>query len=862
MATERVKALRKNPCIQGVLDAVENSLTGAQKKEILNDLGDRIDAEKATNNLSDSESVGNVMAKLFQENADNKTIQTANALRAAFLHDEKLGVVDKLFPKQEDYNLGLQAQTGAIISNRPGARELSTKLHQKTLYNDRFGRMMLNLDKNGVMNDVKLKLHQEDVAKELWEKASSKNERAELIADSMRPIYNETILGLNKVGIPVKSLKGFVASMHRDPERMLHTHDTLWERAKWTLAHPFNHEERYELAFNRWKNKEFQWLNMNETFKNGMIDEDLFMRASFDNLTTYDPIKQSADLEDLRTFGGLGESGSRGRQLIYKGGSEFFAANHEFGYGDLYDTINKTIEKGAHMEALAKDWSTSPYKLWGALTNTLKRRVHGAGKDGIVKKINAQKLVFDEMTGRAAIPVSNMSNNISNVITFSQIMSKLGSSIFPAIGDLNYMASSLRHNFDKNYFSSHAYSFQNYISHVRLNSTAKDLANMGEWQTNITGQFASRFTTLDGPVGMIAKGVQQMMKWNGIHWQDNMLSRGLTTLNGRFLWEAASKDFEHLNPKIRAFLERYSITDKEWDVMRKNPNVAKDGRKYITPDDAVLNYSKGDIKTMLGKSDITKSEYDDARSGIRQKLIALLSDESSFVYLEPDIVERSKLRFGSHPGTLAGNAMKFFVQFHTWPFAQTRRVLGRALTDIREAPGFLPKAALTLKSMPQIASIIAGFMVTGYAADTFSNWSRGLEKPDPTKLATWAKASLGAYGIVGDVLSMLFGQQNFGNSPLLNLAGPVYGEGDKAAKFLNDVFTGKFKSAGRLGFELVKGNALPTNLFYTRWALNHLIMYGLEEKLFPGSIEKMVRRARQNKEPPYIFSSPLSALGV
>jgi len=860
MATDRIRELRKNPCIQGVLDSVERALTAKQKNEILEDLGNRIDEEKLKG-TSEGESIKNVMAKLLQENADNKIIQTANALRTAFLHDEKLGIIDKDFKNPKDYPRGLQAMVGGIISDRKGARSLSTKLRQNVIGYDRVGRLMRAFEDQGVINDVKLKLHQEDVANELFDRGSTKNDRARKIADIIKPMYHEVILGLNRVGIPVSNYKNFIASMHRDPEKMLHTHDTLGERAWYILKHPFDADKRFELSYQRWKNKELQWLDKDKVFKKGTIDVDKFMRNVYDNNVVYDPIKYNASTEDLRTFGGLGVSGARGLQLFYKDGSAFYAANQTFGYGDLYESIMQTIVKGSNLEGLAEQWGTSPYKLWDALTSTLKNRLHGSSANKITKKIDQQRFRFDELTGRASIPVNNTTNTIMNAITASQIFSKLGASIFPAIGDLNYSAASLQKNFGQGFFSSYKNSFQNYFSHMRLNSTKPDLAIMGEWQRDMTGQFASRFTTMDGPVGMLSKGVQKMMSLNLIHWQDNMLSRGIITMNGRFLAKEANQGFAHMNPRTRAFLERYNITDKEWDVMRKNPFVAQDGRKFITPDDSLLNYSKEDIASMLGKDKITSSEFDNARSIIRQKLIALMADESSFVYLSPDIIERSMLRLGSRPGTLSGAMAKMLVQFHTWPFSQTRRVLGRSLIEIRETPGIYPKMGLALKTTPQFASILAGFMVTGYLSDAASNLSQGIEPPDPTKIATWAKASLGTFGIYGDFLSMLFGQQAYGNSPLLNASGPSYSQIDDAAKFLNATFTGQFKQAGKLGFELVKNNTLPLNIAYTRLAMNYFILWGLEEKLFPGSIEAQVRRAQQNQNPPYIVS-PLSGIGV
>jgi len=853
MENERVKAFNKNACIQGVLEASKAALKPGERNEILQDLSERLSAKKNLG-FSDEQALSDTFKELFAEHAKKKTIETAQALRKALAHNKIIKFIDDHFGKPEDFAEGLQSKIGGTISVKKGARFASARLEQLKVESNLIGKIGLNLDKNGVKADFIAKAHGADLMQEFFKPGSTGNEKARLMSESIRPAYREITEGLRANGIPIEDEKEFMVSHHRDPERLLHTHDTMWKRSKYKASNKgkVNVKKDLEMAYQRYKKVQLQHLDIDKTFKNGMIDQDDFLRATFKNQTIYDPMKRDTALEDLRTYGGLGASGSKRRKMFYKDGYSFFKENEIYGYGDVFNSIEETIAKGSKLIGLSKDFSTSPYKVLGSVVDELKKRPGVTQK--IINDLNRQYLRFDELTGRAAIPVNNTLNNITNAWSGWQIISKLGGTIARAFTDLNGYATSLQVNFGEGVLHANYDALKNYISHMKLGMDKQDLENAGYWQKRITGQIASRFTTMDGPVGMMGKAASKFLNINMIHWQDKMLSGGIIDDITRKFFQNSGKSMDKLNLETRRFLTNYDISSDEWDLMRKNPSTGADRRKRITPDDPILNYSKEDVASHLKKNvkDLTEKEYYDVRQNIRMKYIGLLRDESQFVYLEPDIIEKSMFRVGTKPGTKGGMAAKLFLQFHSWQFGVNRRIMGRMLSDIASRPGVMPKVT---KAMPLLAGWVAGNMITGYISEAAINITSGKGVPDPTQVSTWAKASLGATGVLGETIAGFIGKNLFGDSPVLSAGGPSISELDTFLKIFNKTTQGNLPT--KMAFYLAKGNIPLINLIYTRLAFNYLVMWRLEDKLFPGMLWRQVRAAEKRGDPPYLVS-PLS----
>jgi len=206
------------------------------------------------------------------------------------------------------------------------------------------------------------------------------------------------------------------------------------------------------------------------------------------------------------------------------------------------------------------------------------------------------------------------------------------------------------------------------------------------------------------------------------------------------------------------------------------------------------------------------------------------------------------MTLGQRPGTMAGEAMRFIMQFKGFPLAFTERVVGRALFGNRAGVSAGERAA-------HIGSLIAGLTLAGYAAMTVKDMLKGYWPPrDPADPRTWLAAAQqgGAWGIYGD---FLFSQTNrFGGGLTETLAGPTIGSigdlldvGLSARDYALDAATGdEGKFAGGKALSWAVGNTPFANLFYIKPSADYLILNSLREILAPGYLRRQAKtRERQ-----------------
>ena len=221
-------------------------------------------------------------------------------------------------------------------------------------------------------------------------------------------------------------------------------------------------------------------------------------------------------------------------------------------------------------------------------------------------------------------------------------------------------------------------------------------------------------------------------------------------------------------------------------------------------------------------------------------MLAFFADETSYGVVETDARSRRTTTLGTRPGTAAGEAIRFIMQFKGFPIAFTQRVWGRALFGHHKDASFLDKSA-------HIGTLIAGMWMAGYAAMTMKDMARGHWPPrDPTDPATWAAAFVqgGAAGIYGD---FLFAQTNrFGGGLIETVTGPVVGETAALAELLLKAMHGTVTDGEKVRladlWNLTVNNTPFINLFYARPVADFLILSSMREAASPGYLKRQEKR--------------------
>lgn len=238
---------------------------------------------------------------------------------------------------------------------------------------------------------------------------------------------------------------------------------------------------------------------------------------------------------------------------------------------------------------------------------------------------------------------------------------------------------------------------------------------------------------------------------------------------------------------------------------------------------------------------------DEARQDLALKLHSYYSDRGEYAVLNPGARERAMLRRGTRPGTIEGEALRFWGQFKAFPVAVISKAWGREVYGGQAGWG---RAA-------GIVHLMVGATVFGYLAGALKDMAKGRTPRDPTLPSTWgaAFAQGGALGIYGDYLVGRYSR--FGNTALETFAGPTFGEAASLLNIWAGFRAGDDKSASMLRWALA--NTPFANLFYTRVALDYLFLYQVQEALNPGFLRRFERRIREDNGARFMFS-PAAAI--
>lgn len=231
---------------------------------------------------------------------------------------------------------------------------------------------------------------------------------------------------------------------------------------------------------------------------------------------------------------------------------------------------------------------------------------------------------------------------------------------------------------------------------------------------------------------------------------------------------------------------------------------------------------------------------DKFRRDVKASLRAYFAEEVDHLVVTPGARERAWMRQGTQAGTVQGEILRFIGQFKAFPVAFTNRVLGREI--------YLRGDRRLMRGIASggwgLAHIIIATSIFGYLAGAAKSIARGQTPRDPTDRRTWVAAFLqgGGLGIFGD---FIFGEYaRTGRSFVATQAGPVASVLDEVSALYTAARRGE--DLGATAFRTAINHTPFINLFYTRMALDYMVLYQVQEMLNPGYLRRMEKRLRDN----------------
>jgi hypothetical protein len=725
--------------------------------------------------------------------------------------------------------IGLEAKLVGVNTPFAGAR-LSVDAEGKALLRDLVDGFSIELDKAGHFEAFRSGVYDRQIAVELAELNRREGGQpgvtgsriAREIAEIVQRFQKRNVDAQNAAGAWIGSYDGYIVRTSHDGERM--------RRA----------------GYETWRDQILPRLDA-RTF-DGIQDRDKFLRSVYTALVS----RVHLTAEGAHGFkdpafvgpGNLAKRLSQGRQLHFRDAGAWFEYHEQFGQRTLAESVLASFELGARNAALMRQFGTNPRAEFEADIRWMRetRRDDFALMEQLRRGEKALANRFDVLDGTARMAVNEMAARIGSGWRTWQNMSKLGGVVLSAIADVPIKASELRYQ-GVGLLQGYADGFAS-IVRGRGRGEQREVADLlRAGAEGMRGALGSRFDVTDTVPGTLAKLQDRFFAWTGLKYWTDAQRAGAELVMARALGRQKDAAWSALAPETQRVLELYDIGQADWDMLRAQTWRQADGRTYLTPDVAQRVDEQAILDELGRRGAVAATARDIAayRRDLGLRLQAFYADRAEFAVLNPGARERAILLQGTRPGTPEGEALRFFAQFKAFPVAVVTKVWGREIYGGQD--GFGRLAGVT--------HMLAASIVFGYLAMAAKDLAKGRTPRDPTSPKTWAAAFVqgGGAGIYGD---FLFGEYNrFGKGFLASVGGPTAGAVEDIVDLWNRVKRGDDVAASLL--KTAVAHTPFANLFYTRVALDYLLLYQLQEMASPGFLQRMERRIERENGQNFIL---------
>lgn len=523
----------------------------------------------------------------------------------------------------------------------------------------------------------------------------------------------------------------------------------------------------------------------------------------------------------------LAEKYSGSRFLHFKDGDSWLAYNNRFGNGDPFQTVGQYVNNMANDIGFMEVWGPDPEALKDRIINMAKHEAAMQDNKTALKTIkNADyfQRIWDEVSGESSIPVqtrlrfAHFNSAVRNLLMSAQ----LGSAFLTQLSDVATSLWTARFNglslkeIPKNLFSLMiSNKKRDFAMHLGLG--ADEIATILAGRSAGSTRFLGDIIPQQGWSGRVAATVIKASLL------ERMTMAGKKAFSLDFVHTLANNadiQFDKLIKPLRDCFERYGLTSKDWDIIRKSKFDDLDGAKYVN------------------LIELSKSGHVD----VANKLSNLIFTERDFAVIDTDARTRAIMLQGHKRGTFMGEMLRYGAMYKTFPVTILTHHVSRTI-DIESCGSKLGYAG----------GLFAAMTLSGYFTLQAKLLVSGKKPAKADKWNTWRDAMLagGALGVMGDI----FAGETRGNwigDKLLAAAGP----GFSLAKDTYDLTIGNIvKAMGRKDKSNFWGDAALfakhytpfVNLWYTRLATERYLTDKLQILADKRTRQRFQDRERQQR---------------
>lgn len=590
----------------------------------------------------------------------------------------------------------------------------------------------------------------------------------------------------------------------------------------------------------------------------------------------------------------IGKNLSQERVLHFKDFEAEWEYYKDFSRGEtIFDNLLHETGTIARDTAIMEKLGPNAEANLDDMVSTLAKRYTNAGEGVKAKQLldehrRLKSQLWPAITEEMNIPENETFAKWSQITRSIQAVGDLAGAVLSSLSDVAFYGSTMRYFGQRNtgdMFSGMREAVQGIFSDFRhLTPDVQELASELGIMLETMIPHASRYDADINNPGDISRWTQRLMKMNLLSaWQDRIRLTSVVMTAHRHALNAG-KGFGELSEGMQAAFRQFGIEDFEWDMIRsQKAKVDSSGRQLFTvetinqiPDSALDSYANIASKIKEKKSPkIIQGLRDKARAELKTKYRNYFSEIGKMAATEPGKIERAFMLRGTKRGTVQGEMLRHFWMYKSFTVSVMRKHLGRELHGYHPDKVSNTKALMRLftdtvndrkisSGLGGMVNLMAMSTLTGYAAMSLKDISKGKEPRIPENSEQALKVFLasasqgGAMGIYGD---FLFGEMKsrFGHGPIETILGPSAGRGADIINLFKRFREGDDFAGKSALFLLNNTPGLNTarNLAYTRWIMDYLITYRLQELMNPGYLGRMERRLSKEKNQEYISLGPI-----
>lgn len=746
---------------------------------------------------------------------------------------------------------GLQALLASSNKKVDGARDSYDAIY-RARYNEFVEAMFAELEKEGALPALQGRrvlgvgigpgFLDEKIMGELWE----------LTSPNGKPGVTESPEALKAARIVHKYMDLARITQNR--------HGAFIEELRGYIAYQMHDRQKLQAeGFVKWREDVLNFgLDVPRTFGKALdLDElEAALQGIYDTLVSGKISEEMPVGPEIDKTKNVAKQVSHRRVVHFQNAKGWGDYNAKYGHGSVMDAVLWTLERSAKTAAMLEKLGPNPRATWNTLRDELIQLNKSDPK--VVEALRSRSLdtLMDAADGAVDQVDNPMFAAVGRGVRFVETTSSLGGMVLSAVTDIPTQAARLSYN-GKNFFQALGEQITGFIGNDR--ETAGHLAFGASAMIN---DIESRYHGNDGAAGWMGTATSIFFKANLGQWWDQRRYRAFIATLGSELYAARNTEWGALKPDVRSTLATYGFDAPEWNIVRKYGAKQNHGGEGGVIHGEPLRYVPDDeLRPLLGSRRATAGALDRMRDKLERMVRTYYADQLAWATLQPGVREKALTTMGAKRGTVGGEAARSFFLFKGYPIQYWQRVIGQFTQEdqhlaIARGLGALPKSEYV-----RLAQLIAANTALGFVAFALKDIAKGRTPRDPTDPKVIGAAFLqgGGLGIYGD---FLLGTKNrYGQSFLGSIGGPVAGDVEALAKMAmqlrdapwGDDPEGDMKSLGDQVFKFGKENTPFLNIFYTRAAVDYLVLYRMQEWLNPGSLRRMERRIKEENNQEFII---------